>query len=246
MLSNQDERGLRAVYDDYYARAPRTAFASSREYERYRSDLLRAYSDACRCNTLHDAVGYFRRIMGAPRTQSRSPSPTGDIYSFQSVDPAAYLAALDQQQPSSYGQLRATIVALNETLRDGVDSGRSNQECVAASFATAVGYTLDQVLSFSRGVSSTDAGITQLANALRFRRGNTAMLRTYLDRGKRAVVRAPAMSGGGWHAYCAYGMTSTQDAVRAWDPDTDEQRSGRGCKKVPISLIDEDCIWVAP
>lgn len=92
-----------------------------------------------------------------------------------------------------------------------------------------------------------DDQINARARGLLFTVGNPNQLRTALGSGRRAFVRAPALSGDGWHAYTALKWLDRHPnqggpAVIAWDPDTAEG----GYRIVPLGAIDDRMIWIAP
>jgi len=118
------------------------------------------------------------------------------------------------------------------------DIGQSNQECVLAAFATQIG-TKDWTKNFEREMTSDDQGIIKVATALNLQPRSLSELRAHLKKGVKAFIRAPALYGDGWHAYCAFGVADN-DYIIAYDPDTSETFD---VKKIPSEKIDPNFIF---
>ncbi len=115
---------------------------------------------------------------------------------------------------------------------------KSNQDCVLAAFATIIGNKMWTV-RFETVMTSTDSGIQTIAVSLGFGNHSRSDLLSHLTRGGKAFIRAPALYGNGWHAYCAFGLMEN-NYILAYDPDADEQTR---VKKIPIEKIDETFIF---
>jgi hypothetical protein len=115
---------------------------------------------------------------------------------------------------------------------------RSNQDCVLAAFASLTG-NLDEARRHANEMTATDTAIRALAPRFGARATDGAGLLEALRAGRRAFIRAPALAGGGLHAYCAHGVDE-RGRVIAWDPDSDHQDN----KLIPPELIDEDMIFI--
>jgi hypothetical protein len=185
----------------------------------------------------------------------RNDSPSleyGGLLSFQSVDPNEYLKKLGESSSTSKntGLLdpnRISTLSLPKP-KNVFDSGKTNQDCVLGAFASAVeGRVKPQALedryNSMKGtrMTSTDEALPVLADIAKMRKTTSlGELKTHLQQGGRAFIRAQAMEGEGWHAYCALG-TDQHGRIIAWDPDT---QYGQDCKAIPPKRIDKSQIYL--
>jgi hypothetical protein len=178
--------------------------------------------------------------------------PEVSFSSYTSVDRDEYLRQLADLERT---QKRQPVHELRRRVKCAQDKppqphycskdidGRSNQECVLAAFATVCGMSKSDLdgfrLQYANQVTSLDKVMSMIALKLGLSPLDQDGLMAALQKGKRVFLRAPALEGGGYHAYCAFACDTSSKYVAAWDPDNDHQ----DVKAIPIEMVDAEMIY---